>query len=88
MHTPSDLRALQETRLRMEAKYLPASPFRESCQRLCRRFEDNLADERDRLLSQCASLMLIKARRSRLRRASEHPPFPACRESQRPLPLA
>ncbi|MBB3308299.1 hypothetical protein FHT78_000028 [Rhizobium sp. BK196] len=60
MHTVPDLTELQETRLRMEVKYLPASPFRRSYERLCRRFEEDLADERDRLLSQCASLMLIK----------------------------
>src|SRR4051812_45058087 len=36
MHSQPDLRKLQETRLRMEAKYLPASPFRQSDERLCR----------------------------------------------------
>lgn len=50
---------LQETCLRMEAKYLPSSPFRLSYERLYRRFQDDLGDERDRLLSQCAGLMLI-----------------------------
>ena len=60
MHTLPDLRELHETRLRMEAKYLPGSPFRQSYERLWRRFEDDLADERDRLLNQCASLMLLK----------------------------
>lgn len=60
MHTVPDLRERQETRLRMEAKCLPASPFRQSYERLCQRFDDDLADERDRLLSRCASLMLIK----------------------------
>ncbi|MBB3656884.1 hypothetical protein FHX15_002112 [Rhizobium sp. BK650] len=60
MPTLPDLKELQETRLRLEAKYLPASPFRESYERLCRRFEEDLADERDRLLSRCASLMLIR----------------------------
>ncbi|MBW9056166.1 hypothetical protein [Rhizobium mesosinicum] len=60
MQTMPDLRELQETRLRLEARYLPNSPFRQSYERLCRRFENDLADERDRLLSQCASLMLIR----------------------------
>jgi hypothetical protein len=31
-----------------------------SYERLYRRFQDGLGDERDRLLSQCAGLMLIK----------------------------
>lgn len=60
MHTSPDLRELQETCLRMEAKYLSGSPFHQSYERLCRRFQDDLGDERDRLLSQCAGLMLIK----------------------------
>jgi hypothetical protein len=37
-----------------------SSPFRLSYERLYRRFQDGLGDERDRLLSQCAGLMLIK----------------------------
>jgi hypothetical protein len=60
MRTSPDLRELQETCLCMEAKYLPGSPFRSSHEWLCRRFQDDLGDERDRLVSQCASLMLIK----------------------------
>lgn len=60
MRTSPDPRELQETCLRMEAKYLPGPPFRSSHERLCRRFQYDLGDERDRLLSECASLMLIK----------------------------
>lgn len=50
MHASPDLREFQETCLRMEAKYLPGSPFRLRYERLCRRFQDGLGDERDRLI--------------------------------------
>ncbi len=48
MHASPDLREFQETCLRVEAKYLPGSPFRLSYERLCRRFQDGLGDERDK----------------------------------------
>jgi hypothetical protein len=44
----------------MEGKYLGDSSLRLLYQRLGQRFDDDLSDERDVLLSRCACLMLLK----------------------------
>ena len=55
-----DIEELRATRSRMEAKYLAEPQMRVLYDRLSRRFRDDLSDERDVLLSECAVLMAIK----------------------------
>ena len=53
------LSEIEETIERMEARYRE-SPLFMDYERLKRRFEDDLIDERDRALSKAAALMMIK----------------------------
>ncbi|MBI4048068.1 MAG: hypothetical protein HY371_14760 [Devosia nanyangense] len=55
-----DIEELRATRERMEGKYLTEPQVRALYEGLCRRFLDDLSDERDVLLSECAVLMAIK----------------------------
>ena len=55
-----DVEELRATRERMEGKYLTEAQMRALYEGLCRRFRDDLSDERDVLLSECAVLMAIK----------------------------
>jgi len=55
-----DVEELRATRERMEGKYLAEPQMRAFYEGLGRRFRDDLSDERDVLLSECAVLMAIK----------------------------
>ena len=44
----------------MEPKWLTSPELRITYERLCQRFDEDLSNSRDRMLSKCAVLMLIK----------------------------
>ena len=58
-----DEKELRETIARMEAR-LRAEPLFGDYERICARFEADLEDERDVLLSRAAALMLLQERAS------------------------
>lgn len=61
MGTGPDVTELQATAARMEAKYLDHPLAAAAYASLQERFDIDLSDARDVLLSRCAALMMLKA---------------------------